>query len=484
MMRNLRDKKTMQWILWILLGAFLGTIFFAWGMKYTGGSGQRDPNVVAQVGNAQITYADFNSVYRPALDKLYGTKEDGPTQEEMDTLQQEVLDRMVDDAILEQTAQKLGIAVSNEELAGSIQRMPYFLDESGHFDKNRYFQILQANQLNVAQFEDSQRQQILMQKVRSILMEGFLYTNDELDHYASLLGRDLKADYVSFDPTAYEKGITATESDLKDFYEANKKHYDRPERAKVRHILLRALSAEPQDDEKTKALLDGYRSDILSGKSKFGDLAKKYSQDGGSKDKGGELGWITRGEMVKEFEDAAFALKKGEITKPFKTQYGYHIAQLEDYEKAHSSTFAEVRDQVEKQYKKQKAEEKIMALAEKLVNKLKQKESLAKAAKELSLSVNTTAWFNRVSGIPALKNSKDAADELAGLYPRDWKGPMPLDLKEYFFQIVDAREGKAPSTQDRSGLAQRLVSQRQQAWLQDFLDAQRKSLKVKTFLKG
>ena len=152
MMRTLRDKKTVQFIIWGVIAAFVGIIFFAWGMKYTGAGSQRDPNLVAQVGDIRITTSDFDNTYRPALDKLYSTKGETPSSSEIEKLQQEILDRLVDEAILEQTAQKLGVVVSNDELAASIQRQPYFMDSNGHFDKNRYYQILQANRLTVDLF--------------------------------------------------------------------------------------------------------------------------------------------------------------------------------------------------------------------------------------------------------------------------------------------------------------------------------------------
>ncbi len=488
MMRALRDKRTMHVILWMLVVVFVGSIFFVFGMKYTS-SGKVDSNIyAAQVGDSGITRADFNKAYQPVLDKLYSAKEEGPSPEETKHLQEEVLDNLIDDAVLEQTAKKLGLSVSDEELAGTIRHQSYFADKNGNFDKEAYYKILQDHQITVAEYEDSERKQILMQRVRSTLLDGVLYTNDEINHYVELMNRDLKASYVFMDEAAYEKNVPINEADLKDYYEKIRGQFDHPERVKIRHIYLSSQTNSTQELEGPQKTLEGYRQQILSGKAKFEDLAKKYSQDDSTKNKGGEFGWIERGTLkdAEDLEDVFFSLKKGEISKPVKLGNGYDIAQAEDIEKAFKSTFEEVRLKVLAQYQKEKASQKILALSTELVEKLKAKEPLEKAANELGLKTSTTDWFNRQSDIKGLKNSKETAEELAGLYVLDWKGPLPIGQKEYFFQITDSKDGKSSTLTDqaRTELQQRLINQRQQDWLQDFLSAQRKTLNVKTFLNG
>ena len=191
------------------------------------------------------------------------------------------------------------------------------------------------------------------------------------------------------------------------------------------------------------------------------------------------------GKDLQDFETMVFKMKKGEISKPFKSKYGYHIVRLEDYEKEYKSDFSEVRSKVLDQCQKEKAAKKILVLAEQLVDKLKQNNNIDKAAQELGLSATTTTWFNRKTGIPNIKNSTDLSNELAGLYLNEWKGPLELGKKEYFFQDVAARENKVDSEKaekDLADAAQRLIAHRQEVWIKDFLGNQRKKLNVKTFL--
>lgn len=490
MMRTLRDKKTMKAILWFVILCFVvGFIFLAVGSKFQLAD-NKDPNLMAKVGEKKITYDEFNKAYQASIDRYYRSGGDSPSAEESKAIKEEILERLIDDAILAQTAQKLGVGVSDEEMASAIQRQPYFLDDNGKFSKTKYYDALRNAQLTPETFEASQRQQLLMQKINSILADAVLYTNDELVQYDAFLNRDLKATYVRLETAAYENRVNFTTEELKAYYESNKSQYDHPERAKVRHLLIALQGNENiQDQEKAKSTLEEYRKQVLSGKAKFTDLIRKNSQDSSSKDKGGSLGWMLRGRMGKDFqdfEDAIFHLKPGEISKPVKSPYGFHLLQLEDHESAYKSTFEGIRSKIVKQYKNEKAVQKMTSISEKLVERLKKNESLEKAAGELGLPISTTSWFNRKSGIPGLKSSKDKAEELAELYPKEWKGPIFSDQTEYFFQLVDAREAEKNQPPDlaTSDIGSRLLNQRLQSWLKSFMADQRKKLNVKTYSNG
>jgi peptidyl-prolyl cis-trans isomerase D len=484
MMRQLRDKRTMQVILWGLLVAFLFTIFVAWGMKYTGVGADKDPNLLAQVGGTQITFTEVENASQRDLDRLYAEGEN-PSNETISALRQEALDHLIDQAILENAGKKMGISVSTEELAADLQREPTFMDQNQKFDKNRYYQFLQSRQVTPEQFEASLREQMLMQKIQIVLKDSVLYTPAEVDDYTSFLGRDLKAVYVELNAAKLKAEVPLVEEELKTYYESNKTQFDHPERLKLRHILLslrEGTVALSEDGIKKK--LEGFRADILSKKSKFEDIAKKFSDDPGSKAQGGELGWFAKGGILKELEDAALKLQKGEISTPVKTQYGYHLIQLEDRENAYQSVYSEVRPKVVQKVQAEGAAKKTAALSLKLSVSLKKNKSLEIAAKEAGLPVQATAWFNRETGVPGLKDSKNLADILAGYYPKDWRGPLTLNENSYFFQITEAKPGKIdPQTLAKKGpeTAQRLTSYKEQEWLKNFLAERRKELKVKSF---
>jgi peptidyl-prolyl cis-trans isomerase D len=487
MMRTLRDKKTMHIVLWMLIFAFVvGFVFIAVGTKYQGVN-QNDPNLAAKVGDDKITFDQLNQIYEPALNRLYSSSGQTPSQEEITELRQEILDQLINTSILNQTADKLRVSVSTEEVAAVIQRESYFMGSDGKFDKNRYFQILQANQLTPEIYEQTERQQILTQKITSVLSDAVVFSPEEVDHYADLLNRGLKADYVALDLKSYEKNFNPTDEELKSYYQSNKTQFDHPERAKSRHILLTLRAgATPDEQEAVRKTLAGYREQILSGKTTFEKAAQQYSQDPGSRTQGGELGWATRGTMVKEFEDQIFdKLKKGQISEPFKTQFGYHIVQLEDYERSFTSTFEAVRVKVLEQYRNEKAQEEISALSQQLAIKMQQNETLSKAAGELKLKMQTTLWFSAEAGIPGLKGSSALSQGLASLYVSEWRGPLDLGDNHYFFQITQAQDrplSEAQKTKTRALTEEELAASKQNLWVKTFLDDQRAKLKVKTFL--
>lgn len=490
MMRTLRDKKTMQIILWLLIAAFvIGFLFLGTASRWLKADA-RDPNTLAQIGNQKITYAEFDKAYQPAYDNSFGRAEIEPTQEQTKHLKQQVLDKLIDETILERTATTLGISVSMDDVATAIQRSQYFQDENGKFDPNQYFKILQQNNLTPAQFEASQQSQMLAQKIQGILDESYLYAPSDVESYRVFLNRNLKASYFSLDPTADEKKLKVREADLKDYFDSHRERYDLKEQAKARHILVSVPSTAGMADlAKAKQTLEDLRSQILSGKTTFSAAAAKFSKDTGSQNKGGELGWLDKGATVKEFDEALFRLKKGEISQPIQTKFGYHLIQLEDYQKAHQSTFSEVRSKVEKQYRQEKAFSQILALSGQIAAKLQLNESLGQIGKELLLPVGQTPWFNRRTGIPRLKDSLTASKDLGDLYPGQWKGPLSIGENEFFFQITEANppqglKAEDSSDPDRASIYETFKKDRANLWLKDYLAAQRKELKVQTFLSN
>ncbi|NDY41804.1 peptidylprolyl isomerase [Dissulfurirhabdus thermomarina] len=156
--------------------------------------------------------------------------------------------------------------------------------------------------------------------------------------------------------------VSVTDEELKAYYAENKDKFAQPEMVRARHILIRVGQGA---DEKTRAKAEAKARDIRKQIRKgadFADLAKKYSEDPGTRDKGGELGFFPKGRMVPEFEKAAFALKKGEVSQPVRTAFGYHLIQVEDRKAASVPTLASVEGQVRQQLQQEKQQEALDAL--------------------------------------------------------------------------------------------------------------------------
>jgi len=490
MMRALRDRKFMKIVLWMIIIVFIGGIFFMWGVQEAGLT-EDNRNLLAKGDGVRVTYQEFDQAYQGVMQTYYNSMEDTPTEEESKRLRAKVLDQMIEEAILRRTAKELGVTVGDEEIMENLERSPYFQGKDGRFSKAAYLQMLEANRLSPQAFEADQRRQLLLQKIRLLLGDSVLYPDSELDAYATLLGRDLKASYVLLDGSDYERKVKVTEADLKDYYEAKRTRYDRPERAKVRHVLLGLPNnATQQDKDRTRATLEEYRSQLIAGKITFAELVKKHSQDEGTKDKGGDLGWISRDGMrgeMREFENVAFALKSGGVSKPVLSSYGYHLIQLEDHEKALKTTFEGVREKVMKDYRSEKGARMLFAVVSKLTEGLEVSRDLSKAAAEQGLPVSTTSWFDRTSGIPGLKDSRSASEDLAGLQIGDWTGPKTIGGRRAFFQITEARAGSDKDLLKEgqvAATARKLLENRQEIWFEAFIKDQRKRLGVKVLSEG
>ena len=166
-----------------------------------------------------------------------------------------------------------------------------------------------------------------------------------------------------------ESSITPTDAELQPVYNQSLDRFRSPEQVKVRHILLK-IDADKKNDAQVQARAEGLLKQLKGG-ADFADLATKFSEDPGSKLKGGDVGFIARGQMVKPFEDAAFSLKPGELSGLVKTTYGYHILQVQEKQEAHVKPFAEVKDVLAGEYKKRKSAEMAQQLTDAAVRDLK-----------------------------------------------------------------------------------------------------------------
>lgn len=480
MMRTLRERHTMQAILWGLVVAFVATIFLAWGMDLRLSS--RDPNVIAKVGGVPVTYTEFLNLYRPALERLSAGGAE-PAESLRARLQEHTLERLLDRAVLRREAEALGLEVGVKEVADSILREPVFHSAEGRFERSRYLEVLRSLNLTPDQFEQAQAGEILLAKTRAILRESTIPAPGEIEAYAAMLSRELQALFVRLDPSEFHRKFEASREELEAWYEDNRVRYDKPERVQVRHILLSLPEgASAEEEEIAKKSLEGYRQRVAEGKDTFQDLAKQFSQDPGSKGDGGLVGWISRGQTVPEFEQAAFALKKGEMSEPVRTRFGYHLILVEDREKGFESTFAKVQNRVRKDYLEERADAEIQRLLQEITLRLEIGESLEDAAKAVGLTTQTTDWFDRRKGVPGFRDSTQTADRLAGLHVGEWAGPFPFGEVRAFFEVRRARPaaGGVPAV-DRETALERLLERKQEAWLEALLEEGRRKYGVKIF---
>ena len=390
MLKWMRDQfKSLKIVLWFVVFIFVMLIFVDWGTGRRGQGGGGMTGLAAKVGGYDIPEGEFLKEVR-ALDEryrqMYGKQYD-QLRKTID-LGSAAINSLVDRHLLTRQAASLGITVSDKELLDKIMSYPAFRRADGSFvGSDLYTRILRSNQMNAEEFEAGLRQDLLLQKLQGALAAGVLVTDSELereyrrrnDHvtmsvllvpvdkaYDRVSASDADARayydahqdrfshpeqrqlrYLLVDNAKLRRTITVPDTQVQEYYRTHEKEFAKPEEVKAAHILIRPAT---QDDAGWQAALakanEVYAKATARG-ADFGALAKQYSEDPGSKDAGGDLGWFARGRMVKEFEDAAFSLKPGEISHPVKSQFGYHIIKLEDRHAAGQRSLDEVRATIE-----------------------------------------------------------------------------------------------------------------------------------------
>jgi peptidyl-prolyl cis-trans isomerase D len=452
-------------------------------------TGEAATDSVAQVGNLTVTLAEvrqqFNQIQRqnqvpPQLESLYA---------------QQILKQLVFQKELEYEANRLGMHVSPDEIADRIhQFLPTAFNGDTPVGMDQYAAQVQSRfQLTVPVFEELIRQGLLEEKFRRLVTDGISAGPAEIQDQFRYSNEKVKLDYALIKPEDLEARITPDEAEIKAYYEKNKAKYQVPEHRVVRYGLVDANQArqavQVSDDElkveyqqniqqyqvpnrvhvehilfmtvgKPDAEVEEIRKkaeDVLKQAKKggtFEDLAKKYSEDPGTKQKGGDLGWVIQGQTVPEFEKTAFSLPKGTVSELVKTQYGFHIIKVLDKETAHTKSFEEVKDSLRAPLLLSKADKMASDTADKLSAAVRKstKTPLDELAKQFNLTVGETRPVSATDPLLELGNSADVKDAIFRLRPGELGGPVRTDRGYVVLslkQVLPAHQGSLEEVRDR-----------------------------------
>ncbi len=353
--------------------------------------------VVAEIGSDAITLAETQRVIQSTI------KGRQLPMEILPNYIPQMVDQMVTERAMMYEADRLGLRVSDADVADSIRQMVPSLFPDGKFvGKEAYAGMLAQQNMTIDQFESDLKRQVLLTRLRDIAMEGTIVTQPEIEAAFRRKSEKIKVAFVRLtadkykaesQPTAQEmqqfykanparytspekKNLTVlvadqakleamaipVEADLQRMYSQNREAFRTPERVKARHILLKTQGKPASEEAAIKAKGENLLKQIKGG-ADFAKLAKENSEDPGSGVNGGDLGdWITHGQMVPEFDKAIFSLKTGQTSDLVKTMYGYHIVQTLARQDGGVRTFAEVKSELAAQWKKQRVND-LMQLA-------------------------------------------------------------------------------------------------------------------------
>jgi len=255
--------------------------------------------------------------------------------------------------------------------------------------------------------------------------------------------------YLVFEPKDYTRGVQVTPKEIEAYYQSNQEKFGQPRRLRVRHILIKTDVKDAEATAQARKKAESIREEALKGKD-FAQLAKQYSEDPGTKDKGGDLGFISRGQVVPEFEEAIFALKAGGISPIIQTPYGLHIAKVEEIQEAKVEPLDKVKNQILTLLQNRKAKEVAYDEADQAYAAASKEKQLDHFAQEKKLKLKETGLFSSGDKIDLDLKIKDSALALS-------KGDISpvLRLGESFsvFQVVDKQEPRALELKEVEGRA-------------------------------
>jgi peptidyl-prolyl cis-trans isomerase D len=482
--------------------AFVATIFLEWGWQRPG---PLDTHL-AKVGTEIISVRDYQVAYNNLADFYRRLYQDRFTEELARTLnlKQQALDTLIQRKILLNEAKRQGLTVTDAELIEKVQSFPVF-QVGGSFDRDRYMQILRLNRLTPGDFEQSQREELLLGKLENLIKDGVHVTESEVRdafwrdkeqvsvdyvridpspfagqvdvgeanltaYYQEHQERFRKPEqvrvaYVVIDPAAFTGQVMVTDEQLVRYYEAHKEEFRQDAQVRARHI-LRKLPAEagPDDEVKVRSVMESIQQRLQAGED-FAALAREFSEDPASAEQGGDLGFFKRGEMVKPFEDVAFALQPGEVSAIVRTDFGYHLIKVEEAQQAGYRPLEEVRsslvERLTQEEVKRAAEAKAQALYEALTAPEAQWEIVVQQAGLTSLE---TPFIARGQAVEGVDNAFLFAQTAFALQTEEISQPKLVGTHYVIMKLLERKESYIPAFEEvRAEVREAMVQERSQA---------------------
>ena len=435
----------------ILLSALLGAVALSMLVYLVPGAGglsggRNDDNVVAEIGTEVVTIRDVEAQIRNAF------RGGQMPPDVAAAIVPQIVEQAITDRALAYEAKRLGFRVTDAELANTIRSM----GQVGNLTPQQYRMMIeqQAN-MTVPEFEKSMLLNAYFQDVSNLAMEGAFISPDEVAAEYRRRNEMAKLEYIAFDPGKLAADVKPTPQELKDYYDKHKAFFSAPEtravqlivvdqvkvaesyqvsdiqvqsyynshrdqfrtkeRVKARHILVSILNKQPDEIPKLKAKAEDILKQLKAG-GDFAKLAEKYSDDKTTAQKGGDLGWVVRGQMMPEFENATFALKPNQISDVVTVNYGFHIVQVLEKEEGHLRPLDEVRAEIVSGLKSQSINDRMQVLADQARAQLARSPQSAKEiAAKLGLIFASVDKFKSGDTIPELGTDPQVAATITSL---------------------------------------------------------------------
>lgn len=452
MLQLINDR--MKVIGWIFILP-LALVFAVWGVHglvdFTGSQDR-----ALSVNGEEVNSERLRQVYQEQVAQAHQAFGEEIPAEISANIRQGVVDSFVAQALLNQKVEARHFVVADQEVVRTIQQLPNF-QVDGAFNKDSYVALLRARGLSPDEFEAQQRQELRARQLEAGLFLSSFATPREIERVASLRGETRELSYavvpaarflgtVKVDDAALQayfdghkseymtpetvtlqyvhlrlddvaREVPADEAALRGYYDQVRERYVEPEKRRARHILIQPGA----DDAAAQKKAEEAYAQVTRPGADFAGIAKTLSQDAGSAPQGGDLGWAERSFFVGPFADALFAMKPGEISKPVKTQFGWHVIKLEEIQAGQQKNFEDARAELEAEFRRSEAERLFGERQERLDElAFENTSSLEPVAKAVNLPIRTIEGFSKQTGggeftaAPKIAEAAFSGDVLGG----------------------------------------------------------------------
>ncbi|MEP6782932.1 MAG: peptidylprolyl isomerase [Acidobacteriota bacterium] len=445
------------WLKWSLALVVLTFVVFYIPDFLSGATGANPAEVIASVEGEPITVATFQRRYNAQVNayrNAYGGQINDQLIKQLG-IDRQILTQLVDEEAMVAESRKQGIKVSDVEIRERIVALPGFQDNGKFVGEQRYRQILQFQNppMSTGDFEKSLRRALQIEKLRNALTGWMTVSDAEVAAEYRKRNEKVKLDVVPVNAAAFKTQVTVSDAELAAAFEKSKERYRIGEKRKIKYALLNVdevrkkivvpdaeidafykqnisqyqtpaqirashilFKLEGKDEAAVKAKAEEVLKMAKAPGADFAALAKKYSEDESNNQNGGDLDYFGRGRMVPEFEQAAFAMKTGEISNaPVKTAFGYHIIKMVDNKAEQTRPLADVKAEIEDQLKWQKAQAEAEKVAKSLEPTIKTAADLDRVAKEKNMVVTESGLILSADPLPGIGTQPEFAGRLFGM---------------------------------------------------------------------
>lgn len=474
---------------WMLKGLLLlvAVTFISWG----GYSFFRDKKYeyAARVNGAAIRIKDYQETLQGVMKRYRDAMGPALTDKMIEELRirENVLEELISRTLILQEGKRLSLNVSDGELRMAIESIPSF-QINGQFDSRLYERFLRLNRMNAEDFETMQRESLLYSKVVNLIrlnggkvseeevLEAYLFENEKVNLHFVKIAPDsfrgqvsaneveikdyyqkhqeefripayLQIQHLAFRPSDFEPKIQISPDEIKRYYDQRKESFKVPKQVRVREILIRVEPQDPPDrmEEKRK------KAEEILGKARktkdFAFLAKQYSESGTAQ-KGGDLGWLQKGNIDESFEKILFSLKAGDLSGVVRGGDGFYILKAEEVTEEKQKPFEEVKDQIHQAFKKEKAKAETSRRADDAFYSLFRSRDIETFAREKDVPIKTTGFFKEGDEIPGIGKDPSFHSSAFSLKTGEISPVVSIPPNFYILKLVDKKESRIPPLEE------------------------------------